>query len=78
MARGDRFSGYVNNEIDENIIFALKFYAYRNRSNRISSWEEKFAELLLISPWVQNYLGLDISNDQMAESVFGRKRKNSR
>lgn len=68
----------VNNEIDENTILALKFYGYRNRSNYSISWEAKFAKLLLISPGVKNYLGLDISDDEMAESVFGRNRKNSR
>ena len=73
----------IKNEININnidlIVTSLKYHIFeRKPENKHEEWEIKIAATLLefpqLEPYLKTYLGVDITNDEMTDSVFAKPR----
>lgn len=67
----------INKSNIELIVASLKYHMFeRKPENSREEWEIKIAATLLefpqLEPYLKAYLGLDITNDEMADSVFAK------
>jgi hypothetical protein len=72
------------NEINENnidlVVTSLKYYIFERKPiNSRMEWEIKLVTTLLETPQLKshlkNYLGVDVTDDEMADSVFAKPRR---